>query len=418
MDPKIVLADQRYELEEKYKRVRNVIKREFEREYREFMKSGLIKVTTGIRRSGKSFSTYLLLRNKKFAYANFDEKILLSTEPNEILAKLIEVYGNVDIFFFDEIQNMDGWELFVNKLHRAGHNVFITGSNSKMLSREQSDRLTGRHIDMEIYPFSFREYIQARKFKENTETTRGRALIKRKLEEYMNAGGFPEIVVEGENPRIYLRALFEDIIEKDIIYRYRIREESTFREIAYYLLANVGKFISYNKLKNIFNLGSEHTTKNFVDYLNEGYLFFTLTKFDPSFKRSVKSAKKVYTIDPGFMNLEFRFSKNVGHGIENVVAIELMRRKSYWHNGWEIYYWKDYQQREIDFVVKEGERIKECIQVTYASGKNEIERREIKALEKASEELRCKKKTVITWDYEEEGEIRYIPLWKWLLERE
>ncbi len=156
------------------------------------------------------------------------------------------------IFFFDEIQNMVRWELFVNKLHRRGYNVFITGSNARLLARELTDRITGRHISMTIYPFSFREFLKAAGFSEDTETTRGIGLIKKYLEDYSTIGGFPEVVVEKENPRIYLRTLFNDIIERDIASRYSIREETTFREMAYLLLSNASRYITYNRLKNKF----------------------------------------------------------------------------------------------------------------------------------------------------------------------
>jgi len=417
-----ILLDQKEELEERFRRTKKVVEREFLSSYKEFINSKQIKVTTGIRRCGKSFSTYLLLRDKKFAYANFDEKILSSSSHQDIISTLFEVFGDVDIFFFDEIQNLNDWEFLVNKLHRSGYNVFITGSNARLLSKELSDRLTGRHIDIEIFPFSFREFLIAREFKEDIRTTKGQGIIKNLLKEYINIGGFPEIIIENENPKIYLRTLFNDIVEKDIIRRFEIKNETTFREISYFLLSNAGNYVTYNGLKNSFNLGSDHTVKNYLSYLQMSYLFIFLENFSYSTKRRFSYPKKVYLIDTGFNLISFRFSENFGRLIENVVLIELLRRRSYWFNNWEIYYFKDYQQREVDFVIKEGINIKQLIQVTYASNKDEIEQREIKSLLKAYELFKDynPELLVITWDYEDVSkidnkEIKFIPLWKLLL---
>jgi predicted AAA+ superfamily ATPase len=174
-------------------------------------------------------------------------------------------------------------------------------------------------------------------------------------------------------------------------------------------------------MKESFELGSEHTIKNYISYLNEAYLFFTLSKFSYKPKEIEKSIKKIYCIDCGMINnVAIRFSENKGKFLENLVAIELLRRKNYWFNNLEIFYWKDYQQNEIDFVLKEGLQVKKLIQVTYASSKDEIEKREIKALLKASELLKCKDLLIITWDYEDKIKIKnkvinFLPLWKWLL---
>ena len=188
------------------------------------------------------------------------------------------------------------------------------------------------------------------------------------------------------------------------------------------LISNFKNYISFRKLKEKFGLGSEHTIKNYINYLSEAYLFFFLNKFSFKPMEIEKSNKKVYYIDIGIANsVAIKFSENKGKFLENLIAIELLRRKSYWFNNWEIYYFKDYQQNEVDFLIKEGLEIKQLIQVTYASSKDEIERREIKSLIKASELLKCKDLLIITWDYEDEIKennkvIKCVPLWKWLLE--
>ncbi|PNV78549.1 MAG: hypothetical protein C0200_00510, partial [Thermoproteota archaeon] len=361
----------------------------------------LVKVTTGVRRSGKSFSTYLMLRDN-FGYANFDEQILLNSSPDEILSALIELYGReMDTIFLDEVQNLQGWELFVNKLNRSGYNVLITGSNAKLLSRELATHLTGRHLQLEIYPFSFREYLKSINFSEEVETSRGMSLIKHELKSYIEKGGFPEVVVGGESPRIYLRQLYRDIVEKDIIMRYNIAYRTTFREIALTLMSNFGKYVTYNSIKRQFGLKSDHTAKNYLSYLNESYLIFFINKFSFKPKEVERSPKKVYCIDPGMIKA-VTMREDLGGMMENLVAVELLRRRSYWSRDVEIYYWKDYQQHEVDFVIKEGPEIKQLIQVTYASSRDEVERRELSSLIRASELLGCKNPLVITWDYEDE----------------
>ncbi|MCD6246840.1 MAG: ATP-binding protein [Candidatus Diapherotrites archaeon] len=415
---KEILIEQREILEEKIKNTK-VIERERKNE---FLESALIKVTTGVRRCGKSFFTYLILKEKPFGYANFDDERILTDKPQKILSALLEIYGKgMKVLFFDEIQNLEKWELFVNRLHREGYNIFLTGSNAKLLSRELATHLTGRHYSIELFPFSFREYLRATDFRENLQIEKGKALVKHELNNYLKTGGFPEIIVEKENPKIYLRELFRDIIEKDIILRYNIRYRRTFKEIASAIVSNTSSLISFNKIKNNFGLKSEHTAKNYIEYLKEAYLIILLDKFSVKPKEIERSPKKAYAVDTGFVNfVGLRTSENTGKLIENLVAIELLRRKSYWHNGWELYYWKDYQQHEVDFVVKEGMQVKKLIQVTYTSGIDEIEKREIKALLKASKQLKCNNLLCITWDYEATEEIkgkkiRFIPLWKFLL---
>jgi len=307
----------------------------------------------------------LLLKNRNFGYVNFDERELIKTNLDNLLSGVKEVYGDVKILFLDEIQNVEGWELFVNSLQRKGYNLIITGSNAKLLSKELATHLTGRHIPLEIFPFSFREFLLSRDFKEDLKTTKGESLVKHYLEEYLNIGGFPEVVVKKENPNIYLRNLFYDIVEKDIIARYKIVFKSVIRELAITLISNFTNYISLKKLKEKFGLGSGHTIKNYLDYLKETYLFFFLNKF--SFKpiEIEKSNKKIYCIDTGIINsVAIRFSENKGKFLENLVAIELLRRKNYWFNNWEIYYFKDYQQNEVDFLIKENLKIKQLIQVT------------------------------------------------------
>lgn len=418
----LILKDQRKELE-KYLKDKRIITREAQRYFKNIINSKLIKVTTGVRRCGKSVLTYMLLQNKTFAYMNFDDERLLNLDTNQILSSFHEIYGkSLKAVFLDEIQNLERWELFVNRLKRLGFNVYVTGSNARLLSKELATHLTGRHITIELFPFSFREYLKAVEFREDIETTEGKASLNRELKNYINNGGFPEIIVEKEDPKLYLRELYRKIIERDVVDRYDISYKKTFREIAMSLLSNPGRSISYNKIKKQFRLGSDHTVKNYISYLEESYLIFLLNRFSYKPVEVEKSEKKVYVIDTGIINnVSLRFSKDLGPIYENMIAIELLRKKSF-NPNLEIYYWKDTHHREIDFVLKEGLNVKQLIQVCYNIDDYDTKEREIKALIKASKELRCNNLLIITEDKEEEEKInkkkiKYIPLWKWLLEK-
>ncbi len=416
-----ILMDQKQELEEGI-RNKKIIQRE---EYlNNLPTTKLIKVVSGIRRCGKSVLIYLMLKGKNFAYMNFDDERIAGIDTDQILSSFYEVYGkDFKYIFLDEIQNLPKWELFVNRLHRAGFDIFLTGSNSKLLSKELATHLTGRHITLEMFPFSFKEYLKSVNFQEDIRTTKGIAAVKRELKRYIEIGGFPEIVAEQENPGIYLRSLYSKIVERDIISRYNIAYKKTFTELAMSILSNPARPISYNKLKKQFAIGSDHTVKNYLCFMEEAYLIFTVNRFSWKPVEIEKSDKKVYVIDTGLINnLSIKFREDNGRIYENIVAVELLRKKSI-ENNLKIYYWKNNQQEEVDFVVKEGLKIGQLIQVCYDVDDLETKKRETIPLLKASKELKCKNLFIITSDYEAEetlewfrlkGKIKFIPLWKWL----
>jgi len=421
---KEIILDQ---TEEKKRILRSgrIIERENLGLWKQFVENELIKVTMGVRRSGKTVFTHLLLGGQDYAFANFDDERLafVGTEDlNYILEALYETYGDFEYLLLDEVQNVQGWELFVNRLQRRGINVFVTGSNANLLSRELSTHLTGRYIRMEIFPFSFREFLLWKGINKYQITTKARAMYKRYLEEYIMIGGFPEVVKSPELRNTYLPTLYSSIITRDIVARHNIRFVKTFREMAANIISNFSQIITYNKLKNVHGLKSVHTAKNYMDYLSEAYIVQIVEKYSQKPKEIVNSPKKVYIVDSGLINsFSLSATENKGRLIENLFFIELLRKKSL-DRDMEIYYWKDYQDREIDFVVRKGKKVEKLIQVTYATGKDEIEKREKKSLLKGSELLGCKSLTVITWDYEDEEntenrKIVYIPLWKWLLEK-
>ncbi|MEO0202978.1 MAG: ATP-binding protein [candidate division WOR-3 bacterium] len=402
----------------------NIIERENLENVKNSIKKGIANIIVGIRRCGKSIFAFQLSKNESFGYVNFeDERLDISAEElNKVLEAIYSIKGNVNLLILDEIQNIQGWEKFVARIIND-KKVIITGSNARLLSKELATFLTGRHVEYKLFPFSFREYIKFKgfEFKEKDYyITENIAKIKNLLKEYLKKGGFPLVENFGF---IFLSENYKDIVERDVIQRFNVKNVRIFKDFSRYLISNSTNEISYNSLKNIFNV-SVRTISNWINYLETAFLFFELERFSPKLKQQILAPKKIYCIDSGIINtIAFKLSENIGKLMENLVAIELLRKKSYWFDNWEIYYFKDYQQNEVDFVIKEGLEIKQLIQVTYASNKDETEKREIKALLKASELLKCKDLLIITWDYEDEinvenKTIKCIPLWKWLLKQD
>ncbi len=420
MDFKSIIKEQREELE-KIEKEEKIIERTGLNKSKESLKYPNILAILGVRRCGKSIFSYLLAKPHKFAYINFDDERLAglkSDDLNKILESFYELYEDIDYIILDEIQNVDNWELFVNRLRRT-KKIILTGSNSKLLSGELSTHLTGRYLDIILFPFSFKEFLKLKEIKENKAyTTQEKAEIMKALQEYLEIGGFPEAYKFGKG---MISKIYEDILTKDILLRYNISKKEEIKKLAKYLITNSSGEITYSKLARIFNIKHVSTISNWISYLENAFLIFRLERFDFKLKQQFIAPKKVYCIDSGLMNsIGFKFSENRGKVIENEVALELQRRKAK-ENLFEVYYWKDYQQNEVDFVIKKEKKVEQLIQVSYINSKEEIREREINALLKASKELRCKNLIVITLDYETEekfdGEnIKFIPLWKWLLE--
>jgi predicted AAA+ superfamily ATPase len=419
---KQILIDQREELENSLKE-QKIIKREFLFEYKRFLKSNLIKIITGPRRAGKSILGAEFLEGKNFAYVNFDDERLAFIETKEldlILQGIYEIYQQPDYIFLDEIQNIDKWELFVNRLKRSGFNLIVTGSNAKLLSKELATHLTGRHFALELYPFSFKEYLNFHNFnfsKENL-STKEISFLKRQLSNYLSCGGFPE-VVQGENYKKYLAALYSTILTKDVLIRHHIKHVKTLKEVANYLISNFARLFTFNKLKNIFSLKSIHTAKNYFSFLEEVFLIFAIERFSYKIKERLTASRKIYVIDTGLINaLSTKFSQEFGFIYENIVAIELLRKKAL-NSQIEIYYMQELNY-EIDFMIKEGLKIKQLIQVCYDIENHETKKREINSLLKASEKTKCSNLLIITANYKGEEKIEnekidIIPLWKWLV---
>jgi len=389
-----------------------------------FLNENIIKVITGPRRAGKSVFCMLLLKDKEFAYLNFDDENLVKIKNyDELIKVLYEVYPNAKYFLFDEIQNLDKWELFVNKLHRRNFNLIITGSNAKLLETEISSVLTGRYVSINVFPFSFREFLKAKNFElDNKEISlpEVKGKILNFLSEYITTGGFPEVVVKNLDTKTYLETLFDAILLKDVVKRYKVRFVPQIYDLATYLLSNFSSEFSFTKIRKILGFSSTNTVEKYIQYLEESYLLFILNRFSFKLKEQIKAPKKVYVADSGFILAKsFQFSNNTGKLIENVVFCELLRRN--YKPNIDIFYYKTKNGKEVDFVLKQATKINKLIQVCYNISDTNTKEREIKSLLTASQELNCDSLEIISWDYEAEEKhkgktIKFIPLWKWLLE--
>jgi len=412
---------QRQKLEKERVAGSDLVKRDVAENIESYLRHDIIKIVTGIRRSGKSIFCFMVLDDVDFGYVNFDEKEIAKLDNyDEILRYVQEFYGDVEYLFLDEIQNLNNWELWVNSLHRRGYNLLITGSNAKLLSRELATHLTGRHISVELFPFSFKEYLDAVGFDIKDEYIEEEiGIILNYLKRYMEIGGFPEVVVKGYDHK-YLQTLFDSIILKDVVQRHNVRYADDLYSLAKFLMSSFSNEISYTKLKNTLNFRSVNTVQSYVRYLEDTYLIFHLDMFSFKQREQIKSPKKMYVIDTGMANaVSFKFSEDIGNMMENTVAVELLRQKSNSISRIEVYYWKDTQHREIDFVIKEGPDISQLIQVCYNINDLKTRKRELRSLVGAAKELNCNNLLVITWDYDNTEEyngnsIRYVPLWKWL----
>lgn len=381
-----------------------------------FITSKKISVISGIRRSGKStLLKQIASRFGGYYYLNFEEDRLLDftyADFNVLYEVFLELYGEQEVFFFDEIQDVFGWEKFVRRLFEDGKKIFITGSNAKLLSSELATTLSGRHLKIELYPFSFQEFLAYNDISiKDFYTTREKSVVAKNFSRYLEYGGFPEVVVSGDSEE--LKQLYQDILIKDLIVRFKIRDTKSFREVALYLLSNISLPVSFNSIKNMVGVKSVTSVKNYVDALEEAYLFYSLFKFNYSIRKQIINDRKIYAVDMGIPNaVAFRFSENRGRSLENAVFIELKRR------GKEIFYYKG--KKECDFLIRKGFQIKEAIQVSESLDNPETEKREIEGLLEAMESFKLKKGLIITESMEKERKIqgkriKIIPAWKWLL---
>jgi len=379
-----------------------------------------IIIISGIRRCGKS----VLLQQIRSAnkehdyYINFDDERLIhfKAENFRILHEVfIEQFGEQHTFYFDEIQNIPEWERFVRRLYDAGNKVYLTGSNASLLSRELGTRLTGRHIPFELYPFSFNEYLSFRGVKYHPDdalTTKGRALLSKNFNQYLTEGGFPQFLKNADTD--YLKTLYENILYRDVMVRNNLSNEREIIELVTFLASNTAKLSSNNSLTAATGIKSPTTIKNYISYLANTYLLFQINKFDYSLKKQIQNPKKTYFIDNALASrLAFGFSDNTGRYLENLVFIELKRRKK------TVYYHSD--KHECDFLIRQSNTITEAIQVLHDISDPNTLSREMNGLEEAMEQYKLSSGLIITSGDDktiqrDKKSIRVIPAWKWLLD--
>ncbi len=404
----IVIREQREELETEKKFVPRKMDNRF-------LKTKKIVAISGVRRSGKSTLLKQISKNfSGFYYLNFEDERLLDftvDDFNVALEIFQTLYGEQKVCLFDEIQEIVGWEKFVSRLQRLGYKVFVTGSNAKLLSSELSTYLTGRHLVFRMYPFSFYEFLVFKKFPiKRVYTTKEKAVLMRYFRQFKELGGFPEVVESADKSE--LDQIYQDILIKDLLVRFKIRETKSFRELAFFYLSNIGTKVSFNNLKNILKMASTSGVKNYTEHLESAYLYFLISKFDYSIKKQIVNDKKVYGIDTGLAyNLSFRSSSNSGRYLENMVFLELKRRNK------EVFYFSE--KGECDFVIRKRNKIAEAIQVTECLDKQNRER-EVDGLVSALKKFNLKFGLILTNDEEDKFQkdgkkIKVMPVWKWIL---
>ncbi|MCX8095337.1 MAG: ATP-binding protein [Caldisericia bacterium] len=399
---------------------------------------------TGPRRSGKTYFLYQVMKNllnkgvskEQIIYLNFDDPRLLPIDSKgleliyESYKELYpEFYKKINYIFFDEIQNVKDWEIGVRRLYDTQKfRIFLTGSSSKFMSKEIATQLRGRAINYEILPFSIREIFKYYNIIIDKKTiySEDRFKILNLVNQYLEFGGFPEVVIE-EDKETKIRILkdyLETMYLKDLIERYRIKNNFLLKELIKYLTTNVSTLLSINSLYRWFKTNyqlSRKTLINYISYLEDSNIFYFLKKFSYSLKEQNLSNKKIYTVDIGLRKAYgFKFSDDMGRILENAVFIELIQRKIR-TPLYEIYYYKDYYKNEVDFLTLVDGKITELIQVTISINDLKVKEREINALKKASNELKCDNLKIITLDEEDEiyidnKKIFVLPFWVWVME--
>ncbi len=378
-----------------------------------------ITVISGVRRCGKSTLLHEIRANntEKDYYFNFDDERLIhfTADDFQLLYEVfIELFGKQTTFYFDEIQNVAGWERFVRRLHDYKNKVYVAGSNASMLSRDLGTHLTGRYCQKELFPFSFAEFLEFQSGEiplKSFFSTEEKVQLHGKFLKYFQQGGFPAYLQSGNSQ--YLKGLYESIIYRDVMVRNSLTNEKEILELVHYAASNTSRLFSYNSLTKVVGVKNATTVKNYLSFLEDTYLNFLVSKYDFSVKKQIQNPKKIYFIDLGVVReLGFHHSEDNGRLLENLVFIELKRR------GEEIYYHA--QKHECDFLIKEKNRIKEAIQVSWSIHNPATREREIAGLIEALTHHSLKGGLILTDDEEDEFvikgfKIKVMPTWKWLL---
>lgn len=411
-----IIRNQRKERDELL--ARHYLMRKSNTDVKTLLDNPMIKLITGPRRVGKSTYALLMLQGKSFAYLNFDDNLLLSAWDEELVMRTLdEVYPNYEFLLLDEVQNLKDWDVWVSKLYRRGKNLVITGSNAKMLSSEMATVLTGRYLQVEMLPFSLTETIEWKGANINSISNTKQAEAVAIADDYLRNGGYPETIDMRSITRNYLSTLFDSIIWKDVAKRHNIRNITDLNNIALYLLSNFCNPLSANDIAKELSMTSVTTTRKFMDYLHEPYLFYYLPRFNNKLKLMKKAASKVYVIDNGFVAAKaFNLSENLGRLLENEVFVELLRQ------GYQVetslFYYRSRNDREVDFVTRQGTHINQLIQVCYDMTSPKTEKREVSSLIECAGELKCNNLLIITNNEEREihtdgYNIKVIPFIKY-----
>lgn len=413
---KTILQNQRKERDELLSRP--YLERRSNQDMDLLLNSHLIKLITGPRRVGKSTQALLMLRNRNFAYLNFDSQQLLDAWDADLVMRMLDdVYPGYEYLLLDEVQNLVAWDLWVSELYRLGKNLVITGSNAKMLSSEMATALTGKYLKVEMLPFSLEEFFDWNKLDLSKLNPEQQADASALMDDYLRNGGYPEVVASRQLTRTYLDTLFDSIVWKDVAKRHSVRNVTDLNDLALYLVSNFCNPVSANELTETLGFSSVNTTKKFMDYLREPYLFYYLPRYNNKLKMMKKAPRKVYVVDNGFVAAKaFSLSDNLGRLLENQVFVELLRQG--YDTDKTMFYYRSRNDKEVDFVLRKGTHIEQLIQVCYDMSTPKTEKREVDSLIECAEELNCSNLAIVTNNEERVIEkdgvrIDVVPVAKW-----
>lgn len=382
---------------------------------------------TGVRRSGKTTFMHLLvgkllegIKAKQVLYVNLEDPTFEEATLEQIYQgyEALMMPGDEQYLFLDEVQNKEGWEKWVKKMYdsRKKVKITVTGSNSSLLKSEFAAYLAGRNLTYEVHPLSFPEHLAFNgvTLKTEAEILNSRPAIIHHLESYIKFGGYPEVVLENDEKMKFtlLKEYFSAILSRDILTRYDVKERGKLEKLAVYLLTNQSREASAKSLSKIVGLNIR-TVQEYLEHLEDVYLFFFVNHFSYSLKAQYTYPRKVYCVDTGMKNaVSFGFSSDAGHLMENIIYLKL-------RNMGEVYYWKN-RDAEIDFVLMQEKKITQLIQSCYNLDEEKTRKREINGLLKAMEHFKIEQGTIITWEREGTEKIGgksiyYMPLWKWLV---
>ncbi len=393
----------------------------------------------GPRRAGKTFFMYGIIKERQlkddeYVFVNFEDdevRMMSREEKSRILPAHQELYGRApEYIFLDEVQSLPDWQSFVYSLYEEKrYRIFISGSSSKMMSREVATQLRGRGLSVTVLPFSFREFLSLKGIDYSALTgkkdlsTREESIIKNLLSTYLREGGFPLVLLDGVGKRIFFSDYADVVVQRDIIERYGIRNSSVMKFVLKSAIGTFAREFSAHKLYRSLKSQGVKVSKNsiyaYASALEDVMFCFFVKKFSYSIRKQELSIPKIYLNDTGYSEAFLSDSEGLlGRLMENAAYLELKRREadgeisgiSYWQAG----------GTEADFIIRSGFRTEKIIQVTRAESEKEVEERELRGLLKASEELKCNDLLCITWGFEGECSyggkiIRFAPLWRWLI---